>query len=296
MEHVRRSAQLMRDAGIGSVRIDFLWSDIEPEKGRFDFERYDSIVNTLVQHRLEILGLLHYSPMWGAGNWNAAPHAQDYQAYALAVVKHFKDRVHFWEIWNEPDHPTYWQPQDQLTAYSQLLRSTYPLLKNEDPDCRILMGGLSQAVQDSLEFIYRQVGRDHFDIVNIHPFVSPLEDNALAKLRQYYSDVYRIMVKYGDEQKPIWFTEIGCPGVEEEHSTPAWWLGKNPSEIQQAEWVRLVYSEALTWLNVEKIFWAFFRDTPGHFKDGVDYFGLVRNDFSLKAAYKTYQSLTGNPL
>jgi hypothetical protein len=42
---------------------------------------------------------------------------------------------------------------------------------------------------------------------------------------------------------------------------------------------------------VEKIFWAFFRDTPNHFGDGVDFFGLVRNDFSKKPAFTMYQRL-----
>ena len=69
-----------------------------------------------------------------------------------------------------------------------------------------------------------------------------------------------------------------------------WWLGRNPSEIVQAEWVKIVYRNALKWPNVQKVFWAFFRDTD-HFKDGVDYFCLVRRDFSLKPAYACFKDL-----
>ena len=39
-----------------------------------------------------------------------------------------------------------------------------------------------------------------------------------------------------------------------------------------------------------EIFWAFFRDTQDHFKDAVDHFGLVRHDFTPKAAYAAYRA------
>ena len=68
-----------------------------------------------------------------------------------------------------------------------------------------------------------------------------------------------------------------------------WWMGNNPTERQQAEWVKKVYTELLKDAHVEKIFWAFFRDTKNHWKNGVDYFGLVRWDYSRKPAFKAYQ-------
>ena len=43
------------------------------------------------------------------------------------------------------------------------------------------------------------------------------------------------------------------------------------------------------WKGVEKIFWAFFRDTDHHFQCGTDYFGLVRLDFTPKPAYRAYR-------
>jgi hypothetical protein len=68
-----------------------------------------------------------------------------------------------------------------------------------------------------------------------------------------------------------------------------WWLGTNPTEKQQAEWVGAVYSELLKQPAVEKVFWAFFRDTDRHWDNGVDYFGLVRWDFSKKPSFISYQ-------
>ena len=35
-----RAVDLMKAAGIRMVRMDFLWADMEPAKGRFDFQKY----------------------------------------------------------------------------------------------------------------------------------------------------------------------------------------------------------------------------------------------------------------
>ncbi|MFH0827947.1 MAG: hypothetical protein V1919_02135, partial [Candidatus Omnitrophota bacterium] len=71
--------------------------------------------------------------------------------------------------------------------------------------------------------------------------------------------------------------------------TKNWWMGKNPSEKLQAIWAKTVYTNLLKEKSVEKIFWAFFRDTNEHWKNGTDYFGLIRNDFSKKPAFEAYK-------
>src|SRR5665213_3549792 len=120
-EDIIRAADLLKSAGIRMVRMDFLWADIEPAKGRFDFKKYDVIVKILRDHDIGILGILEYNPTWSGGSFNDAPDQKLYVRYATQVVKHFKNDVMYWEIWNEPDHQTYWQPQDDMTAYSALL-------------------------------------------------------------------------------------------------------------------------------------------------------------------------------
>ena len=287
IEAVKRAAGLMQEAGVGFVRMDFLWSDLEPREGQFDFSKYDALVDILCGHGLGILGLLHYNPAWRQGPWNAAPDPAAFERYARAVAKHFKGAVAHWEIWNEPDHPIYWHPQDSLEAYARLLKRIYPVLKEADPQCQVLIGGLTNTVSNNLERLYEQAGAESFDIVNIHPFVSPLADRPVEELRRMVDHTRGVMQRYGDGAKPIWVTEIGCPGSAENQT---WWLGKSLDENRQAEWVASVYAEALQWKNVEKIFWAFFRDTQDHFKDAVDHFGLVRHDFTPKAAYAAYRA------
>jgi hypothetical protein len=97
------------------------------------------------------------------------------------------------------------------------------------------------------------------------------------------------MERKGDGEKKIWITEIGCPGVTPALKTAGWWLGANPDEETQASWVGEIYTQLLNIPSVEKVFWAFFRDTSEHWSTGVDYFGLVRWDFSKKPAFYSYK-------
>jgi rhodanese-related sulfurtransferase len=285
---VEKAAALMKEAGVGFVRMDFLWQDIEPKRGVFKFKKYDAIVDALERQGVKVLGVLNYNVHWDSDRWNEPPDAALFVRYAKKVVERYKGRVKYWEIWNEPDSPVYWSPQDGLKGYASLLKQVTPALKEVDPRCKIVLGGLSSTHSIHLKKIYQYAGKDSFDVVNIHPFVNPDLPNAMEILKGIYRGVYKEMQKWGDTEKPIWFTEIGCPGVKDGFSK-GWWAGRSQTEDEQARWLSKIYGEPLKWPGVEKIFWAFFRDTPSHFKNGVDYFGLVREDFSRKPAFEAYK-------
>jgi hypothetical protein len=284
-----RVAALMKEAGVGFVRMDFLWDDVEPEKDRFEFGKYDRLVDTLDRNGVKILGLLNYNTAWGGDRWNAAPDPALFTRYACEVVKRYKGKVKYWEIWNEPDQDIYWAPQDGMKAYTALLKRVFPAIKETDPTAVVLLGGLSGAVVPSLKEVYANGGGPYFDAANIHPFTDPQTPDGLDRMRGICRDVKKVMEANGDAAKPIWVTEVGCPGVDDPDATQPWWLGKNPDEAAQAKWVEKIYAESKRWPGVEKVFWAFFRDTPNHFLTGTDYFGVLRRDFSKKPAFEAYK-------
>ncbi|MDD5568125.1 MAG: beta-galactosidase [Candidatus Omnitrophica bacterium] len=287
-----RVIKLMKEAGIGWVRMDFLWQDIEPQEGKFVFDKYDQVTELLSKNNIHILGILDYSAEWAAADkkWNCPPReSRLFVKYAVEVITRYKDRIKHWEIWNEPDSGVYWLGQDGLKSYCALLRDVYAAAKIADPDCKILNGGLALGLP-SVNLLYANGAKDYFDILSVHFFVNPLHgDEVIRGVIDYPDLVHRIMENNGDSNKKIWITEIGCPGVKLGIQTGNWWLGRNPGEKQQAEWLRKVYTELLKDVNVEKIFWAFFRDCSNHWGDGVDYFGLIRWDCSSKPAFKAYK-------
>lgn len=285
---LKKAAALMKKAGISWVRMDFLWDEIEPEKGEFNFSKYDRIVGLLSDSGINILGLLEYNCAWG-GKWNDPP--QDnrlFVNYAVRVISRYKDKIKYWEVWNEPDSSVYWSSQDSLKSYCLLLKEVYLAAKKTDPHCRILNGGIASGIA-SVNHLYDNGGRGYFDILNIHIFESPFCETSLSKAKSYVRLVSNIMKRNGDADKEIWVTETGCPGIKKGTETANWWLGKNPSEEEQAEWLSKIYGVLLSEKPVTKVFWAFLRDCKKHWDNGTDYFGLVRWDYSLKPAFGAYR-------
>ncbi|MDD5347610.1 MAG: cellulase family glycosylhydrolase [Candidatus Omnitrophica bacterium] len=291
-----QTIDLMQEAGVSIVRMDFLWQDIEPSEGLVDYSKYDAIVDLLYRHNIQILGLLDYSADWASAcnRWNCPPRDNAlFVKYATAVVSRYKDKIKYWELWNEPDSHTYWEPQDGLQAYAGLLKDVYTALKREDPACVVLNGGLSAGLA-GVNKLYDAGAQGYFDVMNVHIFESPADPIAVKRAQAFVELTHKVMARNGDGGKKIWITEVGAPGVRRTSRAANWWMGKNPSEKEQARWVRQVYTELLKDENVEKIFWAFFRDTNRHWKTGVDHFGLIRNDFSAKPSFGAYKEASSH--
>jgi hypothetical protein len=287
----------MAKSGIPFVRMDFSWEDLEPDQGEWDFTKYDRIVKLLTDNNIRILGIVSYSATWASSNvdhlWNYPPKKNEYfTAYTAAVIAHYKNKVKYWEVWNEPDSRSYWVPQDTLVGYTNLLKETYAIAKKTDPSCKIVLGGLADPWK--IDWIYKNGGKDYFDIANIHTLVSPLNDAPLAVVKSSITQVKKTMVRFGDGKKSIWITELGCPGVPKKMKSLRWFAGVSPSEKQQADWLGQVYTEIPKEPLVDKVFWAFFRDSGSYFKNGVDYFGLVRWDFSDKPSLLAYEMIIRN--
>jgi len=288
---LEKSIKSMKEAGAGWVRMDFLWQDIEPEEGRFAFDKYDQIVGLLNENNIRILGILDYSAEWAAAcnQWNCPPKDNRlFVKYAVKVISRYKDKIKYWEVWNEPDSGVYWSKQDGLKSYCVLLKDVYIAAKKISADCKILNGGLANG-PSSINNLYDKGGKNYFDILNLHFFETPLHEGGIKAVAAYPKLAHKIMARNGDGDKKIWFTETGCPGVKRGIKAANWWMGKNPTEKQQAAWLKKVYTELLKDKFVEKIFWAFFRDCSGHWDNGVDYFGMIRWDYSRKPAFQAYK-------
>jgi len=163
-------------------------------------------------------------------------------------VGHFKNRVKFWEVWNEPDQGWVWQGGTEL--YSVLLRDAYLAIKEADPDARVLNGGFADSATGRMSIIYNTIGKDFFDFAAWHPY----------NFRNIPPDAYNwgpgssngigrnAMVAAGDEDKMVFFGELGTTSAVNA-------AGGGLNDWKQAEYAmrqflwarRLGYPRAVQW-------------------------------------------------
>ena len=182
-DRVESLATKAEQARVQVLRESFDWHRVEPRRGYFEWAKFDQAVEVAAAHNLAILGRLQYSAGWassapasvtGTARYYYPPDdPDDFAAYAAAVVERYKDRVHVWEIWNEPNEANLWRPSPSPSGYAAVLKAAYGAIKAVDPDAIVVSGGLStrpdQAFLDGLE---AAGAWDDFDVLGIHAFVN----------------------------------------------------------------------------------------------------------------------------
>lgn len=298
-----RAIRQLKDLGVSSLRLDILWADVHRGQGLYDFSHYEELISRLHREGFELLVLLQYNKERGEPArylWNVPPDISEFAAYVKATIENFKDRIHLWEIWNEPNHPVYWNaPPDRLKTYTSLLKASYQAAKTADPACVVLNGGLTEPLRESLTDLYANGAREFFDILSIHTFFDPLSPESEENFHKTIAAIESLMDQNGDRVKKIWITEMGSPGVPpEKQGGKNWWAGPNLSMEQQAQALHAQYQWIKQHPRIEKLFWAFYRDTDGAlekgmFEDGTDFLGLVRFDLTPKPSYYQMKKLIG---
>lgn len=199
---------LMRQAGIGWARTDFDWSGLlRRQGGPWDFSLLDRTVQMAEDGGITILPILAYDVPWASP---AYKHLDLWREYVRRTVGHFKGRLRYWEVWNEPDLEQFWKDTPNPANYTLLLKAAYEEIKAVDPDAVVLLGGLSGIPMGFIEGIYQAGGGAYFDVMNVHPYRYPQipESPSLSEDLRQLRD---LMAEHGDADKPVWITEIGWP-------------------------------------------------------------------------------------
>ncbi len=269
---------LSRQAGLVWVRDWSLkWQEVEPEKGRFTFAEADLQIDRPRKHGLSVLGLLPFpSSNWSssapAGVAAEGPYPQnraraayapretaEFENYVEKTVAHYKGRIRWWQVFNEPLFTDYSLPRKHGydgTAYGRLTVAFAKAARRADPQARVLAGiGYLQDGQilEDFDRFFAAGGLKAVDAVDIHhyPGLRPPEflGDLLAKLNA-------LMEKHGG-RKPIWLTEYGYYADDEPASLPIHHSGFDrplASEQVQAEYAVRWAAIALAG-GVDKVFY-----------------------------------------
>ena len=156
--------------GIKKIRLQSGWQRTEKEKGVYDFAWLDVIVDNLIRRGMEPwLCLCYGNPLYtplaevvfgavGCPPINTEEAMNAWINYVKAVAEHYRGRVSFYEIWNEPDCPYSWKHVDgeekdmlrDAREYGAFSEATANAVKAVDPDARV---GINIAHLHDLSFL-----------------------------------------------------------------------------------------------------------------------------------------------
>lgn len=306
-----KTVAMMSDAGLGWMKQQFPWSEIEPKQGRFwddkynqnSWDKYDRIVELAEKNGIRVIARLDNTPDWARGP-NTTPQTPPtdpdrFADFVVAFINHYKNRVQYLQIWNEPNLKAEWGGTLDSVAYATMLRKVYLKAKAADPNVVILSAPLAQTLDQGdrglndlvfLQQLYNANFGDSFDILmaNGYGFDQPPDaapDPDKLNLRRV--ELLRaIMERNGGAGKPVWLNEYA-------------WNASPPSlPASEVPWQRVTEEQQATytiagirymrdhwpWLGVVNI-WYFRQvgdipDTKGEF-----YFRMVDPEFTPRLLY-----------
>lgn len=217
----------------GSARIwgtDFNWRYIEPEPGKFVWDRVDRVVSEAERNHLEMEFTLtgnFCSEIPGAGNlpdWvrqrdssgnpegvilppcchkTSLPRLEDWRGYVRAIATRYKGRIAYYDIINEPNSGM------PPATYLEYLKAAYEEIKKADPAAKVV--GLS-ATEDiggrAAEFLadtLRLGGGNYLDVISFHPYGSRMDDSAVPAMKRICQ--LRQIARDASVDKPLWNDE-----------------------------------------------------------------------------------------
>lgn len=302
---IQRTFQMVREMGASWAVEYFLWAAHEPAPGVYNWSHADLVVDHAVNQGITVIARLGYVPEWARPPRTSPLYLDEsgYDAFArfvAAFVEHFRGRVRYVVIWNEPNLSQEWGYRPvHPAAYTELLRRAYMTAKEADPQVQVLGGALAPTLAppgsqwgwndlDFLQGMYDAGAAPYFDILAAHSYgwtFGPDEPPSPDAVNFSRVELLReVMVRNGDGAKHIIITEGGW------NDHPRWTKAVRPA--QRAAYTVRAYEKALRdWPWVDAVcLWAFRYPRPtGTYQD---YYTFVDVDFQPKPIYWAVQDYT----
>lgn len=215
--------------GMHFARFQAGWAKTEKSKGKYDFTWLDAIVDDCVSRGIEpLLEISYGNPIYEgggtpylAGGWPTSAEAKKaWDKWVGTMVRRYRGKVHYWEIWNEPElaiapetNPGTEQYEPEIPgkfeSMVQLQVSTARIIKRIDRKASIAALALARLDPVFIERFMTAVGKDKdlFDWITYHGYRYRPEEMypAVEKMQ-------KALRKYSD-RIILWQGETGAPSV-----------------------------------------------------------------------------------
>ena len=285
-----KDLDMIAAAGIRFIRMDFVWHDIEKEKGKYDWSAYDELTDNLKKRGLRALYILDYSnplyepeveskdPLTGESQKGiAAPcnpeSVEAFSKWAAAAAERYKNNDIVWEIWNEPNI-TFWRPAPDIDDYITLARSVCKAVRDADPEAIIIGPATSQIPFPFIDTFLMSGILEHIDGVSVHPYRDYAKSPETAG--EDYNRIREMILKNMPESKntvPVISSEWGYASATKGVS-----LETQAAFVVRMQLANLLYGVPLSiWYD-----WKNDGTQPGNFEHNC---GIVTYDLVPKPAY-----------
>jgi hypothetical protein len=293
---VKREFDLMAAMKVTWIRADFDWAAIESQRGQFNWDYTDRVVQEASARHMKVVALMAYTPEWarppGTTTHTPPDQVSDYANFTkAAAARYAPDGVRTWEIWNEPNASEFWEPRPDPDRYGQLFRAAAGAIRTVDSGATILTAGLTRGADTAsgttisqatfLERLYANGAAQLATAIAIHPYSFPwLPKEHPPSLVGGFHDLpalHSLMVRHGDGDKKIWITEFGAA------------TGTAPGAMSPADQAKTVLQsrrQVQYWDWAGPLIYYELRDAGTDRSDLQQNFGLVGTDLSLKPAAK----------
>ncbi|MGI6208823.1 MAG: DUF5722 domain-containing protein, partial [Anaerolineae bacterium] len=298
-----------RAAGVRWERLVAWWSNFQPN-GPDDWNHDAWFPTDLMRAEqargVELVGVVLHTPGWAARDPGYGPisppknldlpfdHPENYWgAFLTRLATEYTGLVHTWILWNEPDiyRETYANWAGSVEEFARMQMVGYQAIKAANPSARVILAGTTywwDRENDRTQYLDRllaaltampdaEANGYYFDAVAVHQYSNPLNSFTVPTL-------YRRILRSHDLDKPIWIVESNVPPYDDP-IRPLMRGGLRATMDEQASYV--IQSIALARAaGVERYSIYKMRDEEA---ENEQYYGLVRNDGSVRPAFIAYQ-------
>jgi hypothetical protein len=319
----------MGDARVGTLRMGFDWSFINPTQGGiYNFSLYDALVKSAAENDITVLPYVVGTPGWVADRENArcdvaenlcgtfAPHTpfglQAFQTFMSDLVRRYGPSGTFWQenpgvpqkplrawqIWNEQNSPTFYEPKPNVRRYAKMLKAGHDGIEAVDPGAEVLVGGMfgtplhgRKPAITSWDFLKKL-----YDIKGSKKYFDGVSIHPYAgqfKKVKLQIDLMRDEMKAAhDTRTDIWITEVGWASSGPRNPL----VRGNKGQAQRLkEAFNYFLSKRRAW-HIQTVIWYSWQDNVDPIAGLCAWCGgsgLLKRDGTEKPSYKAFIKYTG---
>ncbi|AEJ04930.1 hypothetical protein PSTAB_1649 [Stutzerimonas stutzeri] len=284
-----RAYAMMRDAGITSVRTDAHWAYVERRPGQLKIEpHWHRYLKATAAQGLSTQFILGYgnSHYGGGEKPRTEPVRAAFNRYVEFITEELKGQVAYYEIWNEWDVE---DPRDpEFTQdYARLIADAAGIVRQRDPAAKVLAGAVTtQGIESGFAQRLLENGlMQSVDGLSLHPYVHcrGWRRNTPEAWIDWMAEVDKELTRAAGRPVPLYLTEMAWPSHQGACGI---------DETLQAAYLARSFFLARTLPSIRGMWWYDFRNDGTDRTEREHNFGLVRQDFTPKPAYRVLTAVS----